>query len=141
MKTQVLVATLIGAVVAFLAGWVLWGMLTMDYYESNMNELFVNEISRPEPILWMIFVAQIFWSLMLAYLFDQMNIRDFKEGAKCGAMICILMFLGMNLMLQAQSEMFTNYTIIAVDVLLNAVFGAVVGGVIGWWLGRGQAAA
>jgi membrane protein YqaA with SNARE-associated domain len=140
MKTQVLVATLIGAIVAFFAGYIIWGMLTMDYYNSNISELYVNEISREEPILWMIFVSQIIWALLLAYLFDQMNIRNFMDGMKCGAIIFFLIMAGFDIMFHATSDFFGNHTIIIVDILLNTVFGGIIGGIIGWWLGRGKEA-
>jgi len=138
MKTQVLIATLIGAIVAFFAGWVIWGMLTMDYYNSNLSELYVSMISREKPILWMIFVAQIVWALLLAYLFDQMNIKNFIDGMKCGAIIFFLIISGFDIMFHASSDFFSNYTIIIVDILLNTVFGGIIGGVIGWWLGRSK---
>jgi hypothetical protein len=138
MKTQVLIATIIGAVVAFLGGWVIWGILTMDYYMNNMSELYVNLISRDEPILWMIFLGQLPFTFLLAYVFDRMNVKSFVEGLKTGVIIFALIFAGVDLMFQATADFFANYQLMAVDIVLNGVFGGLIGGVIGWWLGRGE---
>ena len=135
MKQNVIIATIIGAIVSFLLGWLVWGVLTMDYYNSNMSPTFTSLQKNP-PVLWIIFIAQIVWSFLIAYSIDRSGATGFMAGLKTGAIIFLLVETGFVLMFHATMDIYANHTIMVFDIILNTIFGGIVGGVVGWWLGR-----
>lgn len=134
MNSKTLVGGLIGAVVAFLLGWAVYGMLLMDYFSSNMTHY--EGLMKAEPVLWLIFLGGLSWTLLTSYVINASGIKTVAKGAVCGAILYALMSLGIDLMFYGQMNLM-NMSIICVDVLASIVMGAAVGAVIGWWNGRG----
>ena len=56
------------------------------------------------------------------------------------AIVGLLHALTFDLMMHSMSTYFSNLTALVVDVLASTVMTAIVGGVIGWMLGRGNSA-
>ena len=139
MNTKVLLATLAGAVAAFLTGWAIWGIALQGFMDSNMTEA-ARSVSRGENMLmWAIFVGCVAWALLLALLFSRWaGIATFKSGAIGGAWVLFLIALGMDFFMYAGMDVW-NLSALVVDVIANAVQGAIVGGVVGWTLGYGGA--
>ncbi len=135
MNTKVLLAALAGAVASFLSGWVIWGMALKSIMERDA----CLGCSRGEDMLmWAIFVGCFAWALLLALLFSRWaGITTFKSGAMAGAWIGFLIALGMDFFMYAGTTMLTMNAAI-VDIIANAVQGALVGGVVGWVLGYGD---
>lgn len=134
MNSKTLVGGLIGAVVAFLLGWAVYGMLLMTYFSDNMTPY--EGLMKAEPVLWLIFVGGLAWTMLTSYVINASGITTVAKGAVCGAILYALMSLGIDLMLHAQMNLL-NMNLICVDVLASMVIGAVVGAAIGWWNGRG----
>ena len=79
MNTKLLLAALIGAIVAFFLGWLVWGILLMDYYNAYTTQY--EGLMRNPPVLWALFLSQLAWTFMFAYIFDKWaNITTFKSG-------------------------------------------------------------
>jgi hypothetical protein len=138
MNSKTFVGGLIGGIVAFLLGWIIYGMLLMDYFSSNMIQY--EGLMKAEPVLWMIFLGGLAWAMLTAYVINASGINNAAKGAMCGAILYMLISLGVNLMFHAQMNMM-NTTIIVVDVLASIIMGGFVGAAIGWWNGRGEATA
>lgn len=135
MNNQTLLATLAGGVVAFLGGWVIWGMLLMSYSQSQMTEAGA-AVMKEMPILWEIAVGNLIFSFLLALIYSRWaSISTLKTGAIAGAVISGLISLSNGFMWHAMMDMTTGMTGIFVDTLASAVWGALVGGTIGWVLG------
>ncbi|MFN0175892.1 MAG: hypothetical protein ACKVU0_14665 [Saprospiraceae bacterium] len=138
MNTKVLLAALIGAVVTFLSGWVLYGMAFKGFFEANTTEAGASVMRGEMPIMWAIFVGCLAWSLLLALLYSRWaGISTFKGGAIAGAWIMFLVALGADIFSYAGMDVMTMNAVI-VDAVINAVQGAIAGGVIGWVLGYGS---
>lgn len=135
MKQQVIIASAIGAVASFLLGWLLWGVLTMDYFNSNLSPVYVG-LQKDPAVLWMIFASQVIWSFLLATLIERTGSVGIIGGLKTGAFIFFMVESAYVAMTHATLDIYANHTVMVADIALNAVFGALVGGIIGWWLGR-----
>ncbi len=139
MNTKVLLAALAGAVTSFLSGWAIWGIALRSFMESNTSEACAGCSRGEEMLMWAIFVGCFAWALLLALLFSRWaGITTFKAGAMAGVWIGFLISLGMDFFMYGGSNMWTLNAAI-VDILANAVQGALVGGVVGWVLGYGNA--
>lgn len=138
MDSKVLLAALGGAVVAFLSGWVIWGMALEGFFNDNTAAAASGIMRGENMFLWAIAVGCIAWSLLLALLYSRWaGISTFKSGAIAGAWIMFLVTLGSNMFTYAGMDIF-NMNALIVDVIANAIQGALVGGVIGWALGYGN---
>ncbi len=141
MNTKTIIAALVGAVASFLLGWVIWGMLLMDYFTANTIQYPGLMLPETETKLWAIFISNLSGSFMFAWLFSRMNVKTLAAGAQTGAIINIFIAISIDMMFYSMMNWYANTTIIVVDILVNAFFGAVIGGVIALMLGRGEKAA
>ncbi|MBK9249032.1 MAG: hypothetical protein IPM69_13180 [Ignavibacteria bacterium] len=88
MNTRVLLAALGGAVSNFLVGWVVYGMLLMDYMKNNMTQ-YAGLMKEP-PDLFIMFISGFFWAWTYAFIFNKWaGIKDFKSGMMAGIFITI----------------------------------------------------
>ena len=130
-----LIGGVIGGIVYFLLGWLVFGILLSDSMEGNCM--------RPHDgilPLW-IFIGNVFTGLMLSYVFTRMGINSLSSGATAGAIIGALTAIGMDCLMYGTTTMITEPTHILIDALITAVMWGIAGGAIGWWLGRGAKAA
>ena len=122
---KILLGTLGGAVVMYLAGWVIWGM-ALKGVQGNED---------PSSMLHLI-LAMVVTALLYTIIFNRWaSISTFNTGAKAGAVIAILAGLGQDLMGMAFTSSMDMTTLLT-NVAGNLVWGALAGGAIGWILGR-----
>ena len=138
MNTKTIIAALVGAVASFLLGWVIWGMLLMDYFQANTIQYEGMMLPETEMKLWAIFVSNLAGGFLFAWLFSRMNIKTLAAGAQAGAIINLCIAISIDMMFYSMMNWYANATIIVVDILVNAFFGAVIGGIIAMMLGRGE---
>ena len=145
MNTKLIVATLVGTVVAFLLGWLVWGYLLMSYFSSHMVDYSGSGLIRVEADmmsrLWAIALANLVWSFLLAWIFQKWaNITSAMQGFIWAAVIFFLITTGTSLLQWSQMNLM-DWQTYAVYTLVSAAFWGVVGAVIAWMLGMGKKAA
>ncbi|WP_424963309.1 DUF1761 domain-containing protein [Ekhidna sp.] len=134
-KNRVL-ATLVGFVVLFLLGWLFYGILLMDFYETNSGS--ASNVMRAEEdmIWWALILGNLLQAYFLVYIFSKWEgIDTFGNGFKGGAIIGLILGLAMNLTMYGTSNMM-NLTSALVDPIVSMVMMGITGGVIGVMLGR-----
>jgi len=122
MKTKnFLVAGLAGAVVNFLLGWVFYGMLFKDSFPQP---------EESSDSMLMIFLGCLTLGLFLAYIFSNWaQISTGGTGAKAGAIISLFIALYFDFFQLAMNSEAT-YQMVALDVVLMVVMGAITGAVV-----------
>ena len=134
MITRVLIATLAGAIAAFVLGYLIFGVLLNSYMNANVNQ-YAGMIKTP-PNFMMLIGANLVFAWLLAFVGDYWaGIRNFVSGLKLGALITFPVVLWSNLQLEAFMNLYIGAVPIIVDVLAATVLGTLVGGVIGLVLG------
>jgi hypothetical protein len=134
-KNRIL-ATLVGFVVLFLLGWLLYGFLLMDFYQANSGSATGVMRTDDEMVWWSLIVGNIMQAYLLVYIFGKWaNINTFSGGLKAGLIIGLITGFAYNLMMYGTSNL-SNLTAALVDPFVSATMLAVAGGVIGWMLGR-----
>jgi hypothetical protein len=134
-KTRIL-ATLVGFVVLFLLGWLFYGFLLMDFYESNSGSASGVMRTDENMIWWALILGNLFQTYLLVYIFGNWaNITTFSSGLKAGITIGLILGLAFNLTMYGTSNIM-NMTSALVDPIVSAVMMGLTGGVVGMMLGR-----
>lgn len=137
MTTKTILATLAGAVFNFLGGWVVFGILLMDFYMSNT--MTYEGLSKGEmPDLVAIFIGGIFSAYLITYTLKRIGQEyNFAAGFKHGFVIYFCMAAATNIGLYAFYNLM-NMKITIVDIIVQGAFGGVNGGIIAIVLGSGK---
>lgn len=139
MNTQkFLVSGIIGGIVSFFAGYLIYGVLLMDFFAKNAGSA-TGVMKTPADFAWWALIAGcIFQGLMLSYIFNKWaNINTLSAGASAGAVISLLMTAGFDLIMFATSNMST-LTATCVDIIAGTVMGAIIGAAVGMANGIGS---
>ena len=139
MNTKTLLAALVGGVVAFFLGWLVYGMVLESFMKENMNQCMMKAME--DMVWWAMIASNLFWGLSLALLLSWAGVTTFMGGLTKGAIFGLVLMLSFDLQFWSMSSMFNNMNAMVVDVLCGTIMNALVAGVVGWMLGRGNAAA
>lgn len=135
---KMLLAAVVGGVVYFLLGWLVYGTLLASVFEPAAEMKAVIARPQEEFKLGSMLVSCLAWGGLLSYIFARWaGIRTFTSGATAGAIIGALVSLCVNTSMYAMYT-FVTTTQIGADLVMSAVISAITGGVIGWMLGRGE---
>ena len=130
-----LIGGLAGGVVFFLLGWLLYGMLLMDFMMQHSNSASGAFRSETEMIWWAMVVGNLSLGFLLSYVLNKANVAGAMAGATTGAVVMLLMSVAIDCIMYAQLNLWDT-TGMAVDILVSTAMGAIVGAVIGWLNGR-----
>ena len=134
MITRVLVATLAGAIVMFLLGYLIFGVLLQSYMQANVNQY--EGMMKNPPNFMTLIVANLAFAWLLAFVADYWaGIRNFASGLKLGALITFPMVIWSDLLSESFMNLYIGFVPIIVNVLAATLMGAITGGVIGLVLG------
>lgn len=131
-----IMATLAGFVVYFMLGYLLYGVLLMDFYSANAGT--ATGVMRADDDMqwWALIAGNVVQAYLLVYIFGNWaNITTFGGGLKAGAIIGFIMALGFGLNMFGTTNI-SNLTSTLVDSIVMAVMMGFTGGVVGWVLGR-----
>jgi len=125
---KILRGTIFGGIVFFLLGWLVYGILLMDFMSANSN----NCTARldEEMIWWAMIVSNLVLALFITTVLKWSGAKSVIDGMKIGAVLGFLTGLSMDLSFYSMTTMFSNLTTIFVDVLVYSIMLGVVGIVI-----------
>ncbi len=128
---KLLPGALLGAVVFFLLGWLIYGVLMADYFYKYSGKA-GHIINRAETEYNFLFMAcgNLLMGLLLAYALLRMRAAGFLNGMITGALLCALMVASLDCTVYATTWVLSKHAILG-DVLAYAVMGGAAGGVIG----------
>ena len=121
---KILRGTLFGGITYFLLGWLVWGILLMDFLSANMNHC----ANRPEGVMvwWAIIVSNLTAALLLTLILNWSKAKSIVDGIKTGALFGFLYALIVDLSFWSMTTMFNNIGSLLVDILASTVVFAAV---------------
>ena len=133
---KIIMSGLIGTVVAFLLGWLVYGMLLHNYMSENMGSA-TGVMKGDEDMNWIaLILGHVAMGMLLALIYGRWaNISTFATGAKAGAVIGFLM-TAMHALISLGTSNIHAWNTAIIDMIAGAVITAIVGGVVAWFLGR-----
>lgn len=129
MNIKTLLIGLAGGIVVFLTGFLIYGILLMDYFSTNIPS-YPGLMKNPMEI-WAIAVGNIIWGITMSYIIGITGIKSGVKGAISGGLIFFLFSLGMNIVSFSQYNLY-SLPVSLIDALCMAVLGASSGALIGW---------
>ncbi|MBK9800662.1 MAG: hypothetical protein IPP56_13440 [Bacteroidetes bacterium] len=126
---KILLGSFAGAVTYFLLGWLIYGMLLMDYMTNSCPNIPGLNRNESEMLLWVMFISNLLSAFLMAYIFDLAKISGWMNGMKQGAIIGFIITAAFDTGMYAMTFMLTkNWWMI--DVLASTVMAAIVGAVV-----------
>ncbi len=124
---KILRGTVFGGITYFLLGWLVWGILLMDFMSANMNQC----AARTDTMIWWaMIVSALAGTLLLTLILKWAGAKGVIDGLKYGALFGVLYASVVDLSSWSMTTMFNNFGVLMVDVLVSTVVFAVVGLVI-----------
>lgn len=133
MNTKFFTSALAATVTVFVGGWVIYGMILMDYMAAH-------SFMKEAPAMWSIIVGNLFSCLLYAFVCQLGGIKSFGKGMATGAILGGLMGLSTNFLMYG-GGMFDSATPMILDTAGIIVLGGLGCGVAGALMGRGESAA
>jgi hypothetical protein len=130
-----IVGGLLGGVINFFAGWLVWGILLMDYMSKHATN---TSVFRPEEkmVFWALIVGNLCFGFLIAYILYLAKVNSARSGAVIGAISGALMTAAFDFNIYAQMDLY-DLGIVLPDMLASAFVTGLVGAAIGWYFGRG----
>ncbi len=133
---KILMGTIVGCVAFFLLGYVIYGVLLLDFMKVHYNQCAMKPME--DMIWWAMILSNLVLALFYSLLFSWTNTSTLASGAKMGFLVGLLIILSFDLSFYAMSNMFLSRRAICVDVAAGALFSAIGGAVIAWVMGMGK---
>lgn len=133
---KILRGTIFGGIAYFLLGWLVWGILLMDFFLANMNQC--TSRTDGEMIWWAIILSNLVMALLLTLILNWAKARSIIDGLKFGALFGLLYGSGIAFSYWSMSTTYLNAGAMIVDIAVTTVVMAIVGLVIVLTWGRGK---
>ena len=139
MSTKAILAAVAGTIFAFLLGWLIYGILLMDYFESNVIPY--EGLMKETPDMIVIIINNILWAFLFAFIFHRWaGIKTIIGGMTAALIITLPVSLSMDLYVWGSMNLYP-FKLVIVDVISSTVLWVLVGGLMGYILGTGKKAA
>lgn len=125
---KILRGTIFGGISFFLLGWLVWGILLMDFYTTNFNQC-LNR-AEMEMIWWAMIASNFIFALLLTIVLKWSGAKKITDGLKNGAIFGFLFALSLDLSFYSLTHMFNNFSTIIIDVVVTTALVSLIGMVI-----------
>jgi hypothetical protein len=113
-----IVGGIVGGIVNFILGWLVYGMLLKDFMASNASSGIMRADS--DMIWWALIVGNLCVGFLLAYVIGKGGAASAAKGAAVGFVVGLLVSLGYDLIMYATSTVMTSLKGVAADVAGSA---------------------
>lgn len=129
---KIVIAGIAGGVIFFLLGWLVYGIILMDFMSENSG--LPPSLQKKMPDLLPLAIANLAWGFLFALLLGKWSsYLTIGQGATRGALLALLVALFIDLSIYATTTIFNVNCLIA-DILAMTVIGAIGGAAITWIL-------
>lgn len=130
---KLVVGGIVGGILFFFLGWLLYGMLLMDFMKNNPGV--VSGYSKETPDFLYLAIGNLLSGFMMAYIFIKANINTLMGGLIMAAVVGLLMAASYDCVMYATTSLVSKKMMLA-DVLASTAMSAVAGAVVGLLMGK-----
>jgi hypothetical protein len=133
MNTRLFLAAIAGAVVSFLLGWLVYGIILSDFMQAN--SIHYDGLKTEMPNFFLLILSGLFMSFFIAFVFQRWaGFTTFMNGVFGGVIIGFFIAASVDLSFFSMMNLFTPYYLFA-DIVVGTVITGIEGGVIAAILG------
>jgi hypothetical protein len=132
-----LLGSLVGGIVFFFGGYLVYGMLLADFMSKNAGTASGVERPTEEMVMWALVVGNLSFGVLMSYVLNKANVMSISGGIVTGAIVGFLMSLGIDCVMYGTSNVMTT-TMMMGDVAAMTGISAVAGAVITWVINLGS---
>jgi hypothetical protein len=125
MDMKILKGTLIGGIVFFLLGWLVYGILLADFMTSNYNQCAYRPME--EMVWWAMILSNLIYAYFLTLILKWTGAQGLLDGLKTGALVGLLFAATIDFSFYAMTTMFYNMGAILVDLIASTAMTAAIG--------------
>lgn len=116
---KILRGTIFGGIAFFFLGWLVWGILLMDFSANNYNtDIYLNE---NEMVWWALILSNLLFALMQTLFLKWGQAKTWIDGLKIGVLLGALYALTTDLGFYSMTNVLLNKSAIVVDAMAYAV--------------------
>lgn len=132
MGKKIMAGTVVGFVVLFIMGYLIWGLLLSSMMEEGMAAAGDCAV---QPGMGILAVVHVLLALLLTLILNGLKVATAKAGLIAGAWISLIMALYVGLWWLGTTPYYETMNMV-IDTGGSLVQGAVGGAAIGWVLGK-----
>lgn len=126
-----LVGGIVGGIVYFLLGYLVFGILLMDFFKSHSNSTPGVYRADADMIWWAMIVGNLAYGFLLSYVIGKAGAASVAGGFKTGAILALLASIASNCITYALLNL-SDTTAMAVDIATSTILGGILGAIVGW---------
>jgi hypothetical protein len=128
-----LIGTVVGAVVLFFAGYLIFNTILGGFYAANAGS--ATGLARTPMLLWSIAIGCVGLAALICYCMGTRAASGLAGGAKIGAVVGLLLAVFVDFVMYGTQNA-SNLTVTMVDPIVEAVHSGIGGAVIGLVLSK-----
>lgn len=132
---KLLLGGIAGGIAFFLLGWLIYGLLLMDFMTGHPGT--IGPIQKAEPDYMYLIIGNLAMGFLFAYIFMKGNVNSLASGFVTGGIVGLLMGVGGNCVTYATTNI-TSKMAMAADVGALTIMTAIGGAIIGMVMGMGN---
>lgn len=140
MNTQkFLVSGIVGGIVSFLGGYLIYGLLMADFFTKNAGAVSVGVMRNMDDFVWLaLCLGSLLQGLFISYIFNKWaNISTLGAGAIAGLIIGFFMSSSFDSMMYATTNIMSKKGALA-DVICTSILAGLIGAAVGMMNGMGK---
>ena len=128
---------IVGGIVYFLLGWLVYGNLLSDYFKEHPGAATNVERSMETFEWWALILGNLLFGFLLAYIFSKSGVRTLTSGLITGGILGFLFGAAIDLVMYGTMNLMSKESL-AADIAATTVMWAIAGAVIGAVMGMGR---
>ena len=140
MNTQkFLVSGIVGGIVSFLGGYLIYGLLMADFFTKNAGTVSAGVMRNMDDYVWLaLCLGSLLQGLFISYIFNKWaNIATLGAGAMAGLIIGFFMSSSFDSMMYATSNIMSIKGALG-DVVSTTILAGLIGAAVGMMNGMGK---
>ncbi len=136
MNGKTLLAILLGAITHFILGFLIYGLLLMDFMMANTVQ-YEGLMVEGSAAIGGYALNSIFYAMLLTYIFLRAGIRTGRNGLIMAAVVTLLFGAAIDSMFYFGMNLYSGIAVL-VDLIAFTVMGSITGFVVAYILNRGH---
>ena len=115
---RIMTGAVVGGIAMFAAGYLIWDVLFLDFYEANAGP--AENLWRDAPVWWAVILGTLSLATLVTAIIEKCDDLSIVNGFKWGGLIGLMVWLGVDMILYGYSN-FNSLTTALVDPALEFV--------------------